>query len=280
MYFFFVCALPLIAFGRESRLFLYLVLDDQTFSHAPLVPLISIMLVYLDKEAVFREVSLNWVLGTPVLSLGFGLLAVVRLGPWQLNPHNQISIFAFGLVLIWVGAFALFFGKQALQAACFPLAFLAFAIPIPEPILSKTIYFLQEGSANSTEKFFELIGVPYLRHDLIFQLPGVAIRVADECSGIRSSLALLITTVLACHLFLRGKWQRTLVIAAVVPLAVLKNGLRIATLSVLAIYVDPGFLYGNLHHRGGVVFFAIALIPMGLLFMLLRRSEKRSPAKA
>ena len=53
-----------------------------------------------------------------------------------------------------------------------------------------------------------------------------------------------------------------------------KNGLRIARLTLLSIYVDPGFLTGDLHRRGGIVFFIIALIPMALLLILLERGER------
>jgi len=62
---------------------------------------------------------------------------------------------------------------------------------------------------------------------------------------------------------------------SVVPIAVFKNAVRIVTLSVLSIYVNPSFLTGNLHHRGGIVFFLLAL---GLIFgltELLRRLEAR-----
>ena len=42
---------------------------------------------------------------------------------------------------------------------------------------------------------------------------------------------------------------------------------------MLAIYVDPGFMTGNLHHRGGFVFFGITLLVMGIILVLLRKSE-------
>jgi exosortase len=153
------------------------------------------------------------------------------------------------------------------------LLFLVFAIPIPEPLLSKIIFLLQKGSSDVAEVFFRLGGVPYLRQGFVFELPGVAIRVAEECSGIRSTLALLITTVLAGHLFLRSPWKKLLLCLAVVPLAILKNGLRIMALSTLAIYVDPDFLYGDLHKHGGIVFFLVVLVPLALLLKWLQRGE-------
>jgi hypothetical protein len=48
----------------------------------------------------------------------------------------------------------------------------------------------------------------------------------------------------------------------------------------LSIYVNPGFLTGNLHRRGGIVFFMIALVPMAVLLILLERGERPGPAAA
>lgn len=59
-----------------------------------------------------------------------------------------------------------------------------------------------------------------------------------------------------------------------VPLSVLKNGIRIATLTLLSIYVDPDFLTGKLHHEGGFVFFVAALLILWPVFLWLVKSEK------
>src|SRR5205085_5894171 len=128
-----------------------------------------------------------------------------------------------------MGAFALFFGSNAFRAALFPLLFLLFTVPIPEPVLSGVIYFLQKESSDASELFFRLAGVPYLRHGFIFALPGVTIQVAEECSGIRSTLALLITTLFGTYIVLRSSWKRGLVCLMVIPISILNNGLRIVT---------------------------------------------------
>ena len=57
------------------------------------------------------------------------------------------------------------------------------------------------------------------------------------------------------------------------PLAVVKNGIRITTLTLLSVYVDPGFLTGRLHHEGGFVFFFLALAILAPVLLLLQRSE-------
>jgi len=56
---------------------------------------------------------------------------------------------------------------------------------------------------------------------------------------------------------------------------ILKNAIRIVTLTLLASYVDPGFLYGNLHREGGVVFFLLGLALMAPVLWWLERGERK-----
>jgi exosortase len=275
-----VCVLPFAIAWDSTRALFSLVIYNETFSQIPLIPIVSAFLIYGDRKRVFSDISFGWILGAALLTPGTILLAVARLNLWQSDTTNQAALLVFAAVFIWIGAFALFFGPHAFRTARFPLWFLLFAIPIPEPILSKVIYFLQKGSSDAAELFFRIGGVPYLRQGFIFQLPGVAIRVAEECSGIRSTLALVITAALASYLFLKTPWKRLLLCVIVIPVAILKNGLRIMALSTLAIYVNPAFLYGHLHKHGGIVFFLIGLVPLALLLMWLQKSEvPRPPAR-
>jgi exosortase/archaeosortase family protein len=101
--------------------------------------------------------------------------------------------------------------------------------------------------------------------------------VAPECSSIRSSLILLITMMVVSQLLLRSFWRKLLVVVLAVPVSIAKNGLRIFVLGLLAIRVDPGFLTGNLHRQGGIIYFLIALVAMLLLICILRRGEAKKP---
>jgi exosortase/archaeosortase family protein len=107
----------------------------------------------------------------------------------------------------------------------------------------------------------------------------VNIEVAKECSGIRSSLALLILATLVAHFLLVRGWAKVVFVAVGILIMVVKNGIRIATLTMLAQYVDPGFLFGRLHHEGGIVFFLIGLGLLVPVYWVLRRLEKQ-PALA
>jgi exosortase/archaeosortase family protein len=99
--------------------------------------------------------------------------------------------------------------------------------------------------------------------------------VAPECSGIRSSFVLFITSLVAGQLFLRSSWKRALFALAVIPLGILRNAFRIVVIGELCVHVDPGFIDSPIHHRGGPVFFAISLIPFLLLLYYLRKTDVR-----
>jgi exosortase len=269
-----VCLFPFAVTPDLAKSLCALVLQNETFSQVPLIPLVSAFLIFSNRGSIFREVSAGRVLGISLTGLGFFAVGFTQLNPFEFSVPDQASAFACGVVLIWMGAFALFFGSNAFRAALFPILFLLFAVPLPVPIVSRATVLLQKGSAEVAEVFFRVASVPYLRQGFVFELPGVTIRVAEECSGIRSTLALLITAVLASHLFLKTAWRRLLLCVVVVPVAIAKNGLRIMGLSTLSIYVNPSFLTGPLHHQGGIVFFLIALVPMGFLLIWLQKTER------
>jgi exosortase/archaeosortase family protein len=58
------------------------------------------------------------------------------------------------------------------------------------------------------------------------------------------------------------------------PLSLIKNGIRIATLTLLSVYVNPDFLAGHLHRDGGFVFFFLALLMLWPVFVALERSDR------
>jgi exosortase len=187
----------------------------------------------------------------------------------------QLSINMVGLVVWWIASFTLCFGIRALRLFLFPLFFLFWMVPIPVFALNQAIRILQHTSAFAAQLLFTLSGVPVLPDGLFLSIPGLTVEVAKECSSIRSSLMLVVTTMVLAQLFLRSPWRRLLVIVVAIPLSVAKNGLRIFTIAMLGTRVDPGFLTGRLHHQGGIIFFLVALVAIALLLWVLRRGEAR-----
>jgi exosortase len=253
-------------------------LHNESCSHILLIPFVSAYLLFLRRRQILSTVGKPSAAGAVVILAGIVLywLAVRNGGTWEGNA--ELSAITLAFVLICAGGFLASYGVSAARAAMFPLLFLLLMVPLPDGVLGWIIHVLQARSTDLTCLLFRLVGVPYLRQGFVIALPSVTIEVAAECSGIRSSIALFITCLLVAHIYLRTAWKIFIFLILVLPLTVIKNAIRIVTLTLLSIYVNPSFLHGRLHHDGGIVFFLLGLFLLLPVFLALERSERKSPA--
>ena len=247
-------------------------LNNDNASHILLIPPIVAWLWYGDRAKIAKTFTHDFTAAAPLV-----LLAAVAgaISAWGLQSEAGaiLTFFALSFILLLVAGFVAIFGQSSARAVWFSLAFLGFAIPLPGGILDRSIYLLQYGSAAVAESIFNLSGVPVLREGFVFHLPALSIEVARECSGIRSSIALIILAILVAHFSFSRFWKKAVFVCAGLLMMVIKNGVRIATLTILAKDVDPSFLYGRLHHDGGVVFFLMGLALLVPVYWFLRRRE-------
>ena len=270
--------MALFTFYQPMRNLMSLSLSyDALYSHIVLIPLVSGYFIYLRRKSIFSNVRYEFTLGIIIITLGIVLYLLGMTRGLQPNQNDSLSLMAFSGVTLWIGGFVFFYGVQAFREAAFPLLFLVFMIPLPTLFADKIIYFLQTVSAEVSFEIIKFVGVPVFREGFVFQLPGISVEVAKQCSGIRSTLALFITSILAGHMFLQSRWNKVILVLAVFPIAVFKNGLRIVTLSLLGAYVDEKIITQSLlHSKGGIPFFILALVFMlPVLWILRKREEKK-----
>ena len=264
-------------FWKPIRDLFHLSLSSDVYSHIFVIPLISGTLLFLRRHLVFQRAANN-----RKAAIIFALLAAILFFLSRGLSSSISSEFALELailgfvVLIWSG-FAWIFGTHAFSEAIFPLFFLLLMIPPPAFMVDRLTVCLQWGSADVTNWLFHATGTPAVRDGLFFSLPSVIIEIAKECSGIRSTIALLITCLVAGYLLLGTSWSRALLLLAALPVLVLKNGIRIGILTILAVRVDPSFLYGRLHHDGGIAFFALGLLALMPVLWGLQQIERGAP---
>jgi exosortase len=245
------------------------------YSHILFIPLISGYFIYAKRKTLFLDLEYSSVPGIILLVIGILSYIVGREQRPQFNLNDYSSLITFSGLVFWIGSIVLLYGMKTFQKIFFPLLFLVFMIPIPTLLMDRVIHLLQAASAEATHLLFMTTGISFSREGLMFHLPGINIEVAKQCSGIRSSLGLFITGILAGHLFLKTSWRKVILVLIVFPITVFKNGVRITTLSALAIYVDEKFITQSfLHKSGGFIFYIPALLLLGLGLWLLRRSEK------
>lgn len=244
-------------------------------SHVILVPFITGYMLYLQSGrtlAAYRS-SIG---GTIVLgAIGFGILAAGIGWRNSLSLNDGLAVMTLSFIIFVAAGGFLFLGLKWMAAAAFPMTFLIFMVPLPDAAVDWLEKASMLASADAAAMFFQLTGTIVFRQGQVFQLPGIVLQVAQECSGIRSSWVLFITSLLASHVFLKTRWRRMLLVAFVIPLGVLRNGFRILVIGLLCVHVGPHMIDSPIHHRGGPLFFALSLIPLALLLWWLRRQELR-----
>jgi exosortase len=273
LWFAFFSILSLLAFGGSLGGLLRLASQDERYSYVLLIPVMTGCLLYLQRERIFASPQYCPFKSVPLLVIGTALYCLAQTSFPTLNSNDRLSVLVLAMVLVWTAGFLLCYGERSFCAALFPLSFLLLMIPIPTMALDNIVLFLQKGSAIATYALFKLFRVPVLWQNFKFALPGLQIEIAKECSGIRSSLSLFITSMLAGYVFLQSNWRKVAFSLLTIPVMIFKNAVRIVTLSCLGVYVDPSFLHGKLHHYGGLPFSLISFAILVPLLYALQRGE-------
>ncbi len=262
---------PLFSLARMS-------FHSSLYSHIFLIPLISLYLVWLKRRELTmptepsRHLAFLPSLAALLTLLGYWL---VRASGWEPRTNDYLAVMTFSFILLFAGGCLLFWGRDIVRTLAFPISLLIFMIPFPGFLLNGIETVLQHGSAAAANAFFVLSGMPVFRQGLEFQLPGFAMQVAPECSGIHSTLVLFITSLLAGYLLLRRRSSRAILVLAVIPLAMLRNGFRIFVIGQLCVRISPDMIHSYIHRRGGPIFFVLSLVPFFLVLAFLRWRDVR-----
>lgn len=258
-----------------------LALGVELHSYVLLIPFVTGYLIHLQRATIpARQQGSPGLAAIPALA---GALALAAYWNIPAVAAKGVSVdriaagmFSYFCFLLAGGFF--FFGRRVLGAVAFPVAFLVFIVPLPSLIIHGLEVFFQHTSADASFLLIKASGTPVLRDGLFLQLPGITLQVAEECSGIRSSLMLFITSLLTGYLFLRRPGLRIALVLSVIVIGIIRNGFRIFTISMLCVHLDPKWIDSAVHHKGGPIFFALSLIPFFGFLLLLRKWDRKKPA--
>jgi len=138
----------LIAFWKPLASLIKFSLQYEYGSHVVLIPLVSVGLIYVERKKVFRYPQYSFGIGSILLIGAMILEGFLRQRSLQLSQTGYLSLTVLPIILLWIGGFAFCYGIHALRAAVFPLLFLFLMVPIPDYLLKKVVFLLQQGSAE------------------------------------------------------------------------------------------------------------------------------------
>jgi exosortase len=273
------CGVVVLAFAGVLRDAVRSSLDQSYSSYVVLVPCIVAYLIWSGRASIFVQPKFAVIHGAALAAAALLFTMAVRLFGLSPGTLALVDLKLLSVFLLFIAGFVAAYGTYATKKSVFPFLLLVLMLPAPPVVVEKIVYFLRTGSTALSYALFSAIGIPVYRDGFLLRVPRVTIEVANECSGINSSMALLVTMLLIAREALRTTSRRVVLVLLAIPLSLVKNAVRIVVLTLLAVYVDPSFLTGRLHHQGGFVFFLLALAIMFPVLWLLQRSERNQRAR-
>lgn len=237
---------------------------DPDWSHAFLVPLISVYYIYLNRKRLGRmEATTSW-WGLPIMLFGLAgyILSIYPLRVDMAKGYFML-IELFGLV--W-----LMCGPRMMTILWFPIAYLAVGVKISARLWEMIAFKLQLLAARSSAVVLKMLGIDVEIWGTQIELYDGAefiqkLEVAQACAGMRMLMAFVALAIAVAFLFRRPWWARLIIVAMALPIAVFVNVARVTVLGLLAM-IDPALAKGDFHTMMGMV---VMLVPALALLMLL-----------
>jgi exosortase len=239
---------------------------DEYAGHGMFVPVYAAALLWMDRERLRATPRRSEAAGALVLLVSLGLFAAGR--SW-----DSLTVQVVSLVGAIAGAVLVAFGAAALRAAAFPVAFLLLMMPLPRPVVAAVTLPIQTLAAQFASAVLGLFGVPHHRYGISLDLPDLSLIVAEGCNGLRFLMALLTLTAAFAQATLRSTRHKLILIAAALPVALIANQVRVTSLALAGFYVGPHAAAGLTHHSIGKGVWALALVPLIVLGIALRRRQ-------
>lgn len=237
---------------------------DENYSHGFLIPFISFYAIWSRRA----ELLVTPLKPRPWLGGGLMLLAVLLLIVGVLGAELYATRLSMVLSL---AALTLYFGGMAwLRQLLFPIGLLLLALPVPNIVFNQIALPLQLIASDYATRVIRLFGIPALREGNIIELAQMKLQVVEACSGIRSLMSLTALAIVYAYFTETSWWRRVVLVAAVLPIAVLANATRVAGTGVLAHKWGVQAAEGFMHSFSGLAVFIVAVLLLLALAQLLR----------
>jgi exosortase len=246
---------------------------DPSYTHGYLVPLFSLYLLWHRRSLfVASSPALGWGIG--LLVVGTGLMLVAEVLFYQTLSHYSLPFFLAGVCLA-LG------GWPKLKWAWPSLAFLFFMVPLPGPLADALGGPLQQVATRASTYAIQVVGVPAVAEGNVILLSQEPIGVAEACSGLR--MLVLFVAIAAGFVLLidRQPWEKLLILASAVPIAIVVNVFRITLTAMMYEWVSEGAAQLVFHDLAGWFMMPLAVVllavEVGVLSKLLVDDRPSAP---
>jgi exosortase B len=232
--------------------------------HGPLIMAAALWLVWQSREKLkSTPLSPAPVAGWAVLISGLALMFLAR-------TQGVLTVEVFSAIPVIAGCILSLAGWMVLRVLAFPILFLFFAVPMPDWLIDVATVPLKVFISDVVTRVLYATGYPVAQNGVVIMIGSYQLMVKDACSGMNSIFALSAIGVFYVYAFRwDAKIRGLLLLAAIIPITILANFIRVLSLVLIAYYAGIDAVEGTLHDLTGIGLFVVAVVLMFLFDGLL-----------
>jgi len=253
-------------FNDEVSRIIGMWLTDPSWSHGFLIPLFSLYFINQRKSEILNLQARPNYLGLFFMICGivFYPLNIVHFQYGYLRPIGMVA--TLGAVVLFLG------GWRLVKYTWLPVVFLVFAVPLPVRYYVRLTMPMQKLAATVTTVLLNLVsGLEATVNGVVInviykgQRLEPALNVAEACSGMRLLMAFLALGVAMAYLHYRPIWQRIVLLASTIPIAIFCNIVRVTVTGFIYVLIHPRYTQGIYHDILGMAMLPLAFGLYGFL---------------
>ena len=256
-------------------------LNDGNWSHGFLIPLFSLYFINQHRRQILNVQTKPNYLGL------FFMICLIVFYPLNI-VHFQYGYFRPLSMIATLGAIVLFLGGwRLIKYTWLPIGFLVFAVPLPARYYVKITMPMRQIAAKIAGVLLDMVSqiettVTGVIIEVIYKGQQIkpSLNVAEACSGMRLLMAFLALGVAMAYLHYRPVWQRIILLACTIPIAIFCNIVRVTATGFIYVLIHPRYTQGIYHNALGMVMLPLAFALYGFIawFMSSVVMEETQPA--
>jgi len=245
--------------------------DNDDFNYCYLVPVIVAYLIWEKRDLLVQiPTRQSWA--------GFALIVPGIVFFWMGDLGGEYTLLYLSMWLQVVGLCIVHFGIPKLRAILFPILFSLTMFPLPAFINNKLSMQLKMVSTRIGVEALQGMGITAYREGNVIDLGFTQLQVVDACNGLRYLLPLILMALLVAYFSRMAMWKKVVMVLSSIPISILVNGLRIASVGMLYPIWGPQVAEGFFHDISGWIIFMISLgvllVELWILNKIFREKRK------
>ncbi len=237
--------------------------DD--YSVGQLVPLVALYLVWRERQSLktCQVAPCWWGLGLILFALAVNTTAFLFM--YESGQRYALVLTIVGLVLTIAGG-------QVFRRLLWVMLFLFLMVPLPGRIHNAISGPLQAWATSGAVFLLELSGITVGREgNTILLNHSIPLAVAEACSGLRMLTAFVVVAATMVYVVKRPPWQKAVLLASCIPVAIACNLARLWTTAMLYLLVDSKTAEWFFHDAAGLAMMPLAVVIMAGELWLMKK---------